>query len=134
MISVIVASHVRVSLRGVLLVWHRPFEIWQVANERQQPLISDIQRGELWGFPLLLWLVSGSLPVFALSFVGLKQLLPLQLTFSSRLCEAPKPGGPLTTRQPTEYSWMSGNPMLSRPKRIHKWMALSPKDYYLNPQ
>ena len=24
-------------------------------------------------------------------------------------CDAPKPGGPLTTRQPTEYSWMSGN-------------------------
>ena len=25
-------------------------------------------------------------------------------------CDAPKPGGPLTTRQPMEYSWMSGNP------------------------
>ena len=25
-------------------------------------------------------------------------------------CEAPKPGGPLTTRQPAEYSWMSGYP------------------------
>ena len=25
-------------------------------------------------------------------------------------CDAPKPGGPLTTRQPTEYSWMSSNP------------------------
>ena len=25
-------------------------------------------------------------------------------------CDAPKPGGPLTTPQPSEYSWMSGNP------------------------
>ena len=25
-------------------------------------------------------------------------------------CDAPKPGGPLTTRQPVEYSWMSGYP------------------------
>ena len=25
-------------------------------------------------------------------------------------CDAPNPGGPLTTRQPAEYSWMSGNP------------------------
>ena len=24
-------------------------------------------------------------------------------------CDTPKPGGPLTTRQPTEDSWMSGN-------------------------
>ena len=24
-------------------------------------------------------------------------------------CDAPKPGCPLTTRQPAEYSWMSGN-------------------------
>ena len=27
-----------------------------------------------------------------------------------RLCDAPFPGGSLTTRQPTKYSWMSGNP------------------------
>ena len=25
------------------------------------------------------------------------------------VCDAPFPGGPLTTRQPEEYSWMSGN-------------------------
>ena len=25
-------------------------------------------------------------------------------------CDAPNPGGPLTTRQPVEDSWMSGNP------------------------
>ena len=25
-------------------------------------------------------------------------------------CDAPFPGGPLTTRQPAKYSWMSGNP------------------------
>ena len=25
-------------------------------------------------------------------------------------CDAPFPGGPLTTRQPAEYSWMSSNP------------------------
>ena len=26
-----------------------------------------------------------------------------------QLCDAPNPGDPLTTRQPAEYSWMSGN-------------------------
>ena len=26
------------------------------------------------------------------------------------MCDAPKPGGPLTTRQPAEYKWMSGYP------------------------
>ena len=25
-------------------------------------------------------------------------------------CDAPKPGGPLTTRQPAEYKWRSGYP------------------------
>ena len=27
-----------------------------------------------------------------------------------QICDAPKPGGPLTTRQPAEYKWMSGYP------------------------
>ena len=27
-----------------------------------------------------------------------------------RFCDAPKPGGPLTTRQPAEYKWRSGYP------------------------
>ena len=26
------------------------------------------------------------------------------------ICDTPNPGGPLTTRQPTEDSWMLGNP------------------------
>ena len=26
------------------------------------------------------------------------------------ICDAPKPGGPLTTRQPAEYKWRSGYP------------------------
>ena len=26
------------------------------------------------------------------------------------ICDTPKPGGPLTTRQPAEYSTMSGDP------------------------
>ena len=25
-------------------------------------------------------------------------------------CDSPKPGGPLTTRQPAEYKWRSGYP------------------------
>ena len=85
MISVIIASCGQIYLRGVRLDWRRPFEIWQVANERQQPLIGDIQRSELRGLPLLLWLVLGSLPVFALAFAELKWLLPLRLTVSSLL-------------------------------------------------
>ena len=30
--------------------------------------------------------------------------------FLGTLCDTPKPGGPLTTRQPAEYKWMSGYP------------------------
>ena len=30
--------------------------------------------------------------------------------FLRYMCDTPFPGGPLTTRQPAEYSWMSGNP------------------------
>ena len=29
---------------------------------------------------------------------------------SNQWCDAPKPGGPLTTRQPAEYKWRSGYP------------------------
>ena len=32
------------------------------------------------------------------------------LSYTHLPCDAPFPGGPLTTRQPAEYSWMSGNP------------------------
>ena len=30
--------------------------------------------------------------------------------YGMHVCDAPKPGGPLTTRQPAEYKWMSGYP------------------------
>ena len=30
------------------------------------------------------------------------------LTTLGKTCDAPKPGGPLTTRQPAEHKWMSG--------------------------
>ena len=29
---------------------------------------------------------------------------------TNNCCDAPKPGGPLTTRQPAEFKWMSGYP------------------------
>ena len=35
---------------------------------------------------------------------------PFDHQMRSRQCDAPFPRGPLTTRQPAEYSWMSGNP------------------------
>ena len=34
-----------------------------------------------------------------------------KLCFGVYKCDAPKPGGPLTTRQPAEYKWTSGYPM-----------------------
>ena len=85
MISVIVASHGRVSLRGVRLDWHSPLEIWQVANEGQQPFIGDIQRGELQGLSLLLRLVSGPLSILTLPLAGLKRLFPFWLVVSDWL-------------------------------------------------
>ena len=66
-----------VSLRGIRLDRCRPLEIWQVANEGQQPLICDVHGGKLRGFPLFLCLVTGLLSIFALTFLGLKRLLPL---------------------------------------------------------
>ena len=68
-------------------------------------------------------------------------------------CDAPFPGGPLTTRQPAEYSWMSGNPtpltkigqsllctgsstqgttcpkFSQRPHRVHKQFKMSKNDH-----
>ena len=32
------------------------------------------------------------------------------LSVGQLICDAPFPGGPLTTRQPAEYKWMSGYP------------------------
>ena len=63
----------------------RPLEIWQVVNEGQQPFICDVQGGELRRLPLFLLLIAGSLSVFALTFLGLRQLLPLLLVALSRL-------------------------------------------------
>ena len=40
---------------------------------------------------------------------GLSSFNRVKLEFG---CDAPKPGGPLTTRQPTEYKWRSGYPTL----------------------
>ena len=59
MIPMIVASLGQVSLKGFYLDWRGPLEIWNVANEGQQPFIGDIQRGELRGLSLLLRFVSG---------------------------------------------------------------------------
>ena len=37
-------------------------------------------------------------------------LVPVfEFVLENSLCDAPKPGCPLITRQPAEYSWMSGN-------------------------
>ena len=37
--------------------------------------------------------------------------LPLvEFAYNNSYCDAPKPGGPLTTRQPAENKWMSGYP------------------------
>ena len=85
MILVIITSHGWVSLRGVCLDWRGPFEIGQVANEGQQPLIGDIQKSELRGLPLLLRFISGSLLIFALPLAGLRRLLPFRLAVSSCL-------------------------------------------------
>ena len=88
MTFVIVATFERVSLRGVRLDWRKPLKIWQITDEGQQPLIGEIQRSELRGLPLLLRLVSGSLLIFALPFVGLKRLLPFRLiVFSWLACD-----------------------------------------------
>ena len=78
-----------------------------------QPLISELQA--LWeigvetydisrkkNFMLraaLLWIIS-DFPAYSMLFSG---------STSGRLaCDTPIPGVPLTTRQPAEYSWMSG--------------------------
>ena len=39
---------------------------------------------------------------------NVRELDPCGQTFD--VCDAPKPGGPLTTCQPAEYKWRSGYP------------------------
>ena len=47
----------------------------------------------------------GFFPILGVDFC-MEELIVLCFPF----CDAPKPGCSLTTRQPAEYSWMSGNP------------------------
>ena len=46
---------------------------------------------------------------FSIVYIDMFLYFQIQLRNISN-CDAPKPGGPLTTRQPAEYSWMSSNP------------------------
>ena len=67
-----------------------PMEIWQ----------DQYSRDQLWG---------------KLRALEIKECHDISVAIpSSKLqvlhCDAPKPGGPLTTRQPAEYKWMSGYP------------------------
>ena len=39
-----------------------------------------------------------------------KKILGMEIARDRQRCDAPKPGGPLTTRQPAEYKWRSGYP------------------------
>ena len=49
-----------------------------------------------------------SLPIGKVRYFS---IIAHQLSLINRFtCDAPKPGCPLTTRQPAEYLWMSGNP------------------------
>ena len=43
-------------------------------------------------------------------FIEWNRCLVCGLPTDSPLCDIPIPGVPLTTRQPVEYSWMSGYP------------------------
>ena len=42
--------------------------------------------------------------------VDMDDILVLCMIDCCMTCDAPKPGGPLTTRQPAEYKWRSGYP------------------------
>ena len=68
--------------------------------------------------PLLVAILSGGLVRIMLHGVA---SFPFSICFSTRVevllfsgnrCDASNPEGPLTTRQPAEYLWMSGNPTL----------------------
>ena len=58
-------------------------------------------------------------PLDQLEMIHLLQRLGISYGFEDKIerlldnmCDAPFFGGPLTTRQPAEHSWMSGNPTL----------------------
>ena len=51
---------------------------------------------------------------YILGMIGVRDKLTyFEIPIPNSFCDAPKPGSPLTTRQPAEYSWMSGNPNYS---------------------
>ena len=72
---------------------------------------------------------SSSVPEYEKKFSELIRLVPF---FTEN--EQEKINRFMAGLNPTVRTIVTSASLLSRPKRIHKWMALSPKDYYLNPQ
>ena len=84
---------------------------------------TTITSSELWpsevslGFYLLGWCHHCRMPTVATACLSHKTVAihgccRYWPVFTDLYCDAPKPGGSLTTRQPAEYSWMLGNPIL----------------------
>ena len=67
---------------------------------------------------MVIKITSGSSPYSTLFYDGVAQYANINIKqktlfgylHNDPICDAPKPGGPLTTRQPLEYKWMSGYP------------------------
>ena len=83
MVPMIITSQGFVSMSGICLDGRRPFDIWEVTNEGQQPFVRDVQGSELRGLSFLMRLVSRSLSISFLTFVG--WLLSCRFFFLNRL-------------------------------------------------
>ena len=54
MVPMVVTPQRLVALCGIRLNGCGPFKVKMIPDERKKPIIRDVQRGKLWGFPLSL--------------------------------------------------------------------------------
>ena len=66
----------------------------------------DLQKGNFFTFPPSSFFLS--IPTVSTSKVV---VIAATIIGDDAACDAPKPGGPLTTRQPEEFLWISSNPV-----------------------
>ena len=66
-VLVVIAPQRSIALLGIRLNWCRPFKVRVIPYDREEPIVGDVQRGELGRFPLSLCVLLGALLVFTVA-------------------------------------------------------------------